>query len=93
MRRAKFYAFALNEFQYKRVPFTMHSTQKMAEESAYKLSGQGKFQHVRSGDRSAESDLYPEVISGLEQFEAWAIECNYFINWPKRELVYKGVSK
>ena len=90
MKRARFYAFALNEFRFRRVSFTMHNTQVAAEKSAYKQSGQAKFRNVRSGDRSAESDLYPQVIAGLEGFEAFALESNYEIDWDNQVLIYKG---
>lgn len=90
IKRARFYAFALNEFRYRRVYFTMHTTQVAAERAAYKRSGQAKFNGVRSGDRAPESDLYPQIVAGLECFEAYAKESNYKIDWPNKVLVYQG---
>lgn len=88
-KRANYYAFALNEYSYRRVSFSMHRTLVGAQKSAYKQSGQSRFIGVRSGDRSAESDLYPHVFTFVEFIE-FAAESSYFINWDDQILEYKS---
>jgi hypothetical protein len=90
IKRSRFYAFALNEFRYRRVGFTCHQTQVAAEKSAYQQSGQSRFEGVRSGDRAPESDLYPQIIAGLEGLEEFARESFYDIDWDEKILIYRG---
>lgn len=89
--RARFYAFALNEFQYKRVQFSLHRTQVAAEAAAYRFSGQKRRQKRRdfNGTEAPQDDLFPQVIAGLEGFEKWAKESRYKIDWTNRELIYQ----
>lgn len=88
--RANFYAFALNEFRFKKVSFTTHRTQTEAERSAYEQSGQSARSKRRDwiGAESAHDDLYPQVVAGLEGFEVFAKESNYRIDWDERMLYY-----
>lgn len=91
-KTAQYFAFALNEFKFRRISFTAHRTQEAAEASAYKLSGQRRRGAMRdfNGAESAYSDLYPEIKCSREELEAWAKECHYKIDWKNRILLYKG---
>lgn len=75
--RPLFYAFALNEYRYKHLCFTVHHKQQAAEKSAY-----------RPYRGSAYSDYAAEVIEGKDAFVKWAKECNYTIDWEKRTLTH-----
>jgi hypothetical protein len=46
--------------------------------------------NVRSGDRAPESDLYPQIIAGLEGLEEFARESFYDIDWDEKILIYRG---
>lgn len=84
----KYYAFALNEYRYKKISFSVHNIQLCAERAAYKASGQAKYQHVRSGDRCAESDLYPFVFDEKE-FLKFIKESNYKVDYKNKVMIYE----
>lgn len=90
-----FFAFALNEFNYKRVGFSTHKTQVTAEAHAYRYSGQKQRARNRrwAGAESAYSDLFPQVVAGLDAFLKFAEESNYTIDWKYRVLIHPDSQK
>lgn len=90
--REWFYAFALNEYSYRRVSFTRHKSRIAAETSAYKLSGQKRRGIMRdyNGAETAQNDLYPQVIEGTDALEAWAKESSYKVDYNAGLLLYMG---
>lgn len=84
--RTEFFAFALNEWQYKRVSFTRHYALEQAEKAAYRITSS----RYKGSDYT---DLSPEVIEGREAFIKWAEDCSYEINWKDQCLIYKGEKK
>lgn len=74
----RYYALAVNEFNYKKVSFTTHHSLERAEASAY-----------RPYKGSPLSDYSPVIIEGKDEFIAWATECNYKIDWDKKLLMHK----
>ncbi len=91
-RIARFYAFAMNEFHFRRISFTMHKTQHSAEGAAYRHSGQARRSKRRdeNGAATAADDLYGQIIAGYEGFVAWCAQCNYRIDWDRREILYQA---
>jgi hypothetical protein len=87
-----YFAFALNEFRYRRVHFTKHKTKEAAEKSAYRLSGQDRRRRRRdfNGAESANDDLYPHVLNGKAALDSWAKECNYKIDFKEMVMIYVG---
>jgi hypothetical protein len=77
--KTKYYAFALNEYRYKRISFSVHRTLKAAERAAFKFAGPYK--------GNAYSDLEQYVLTDIE---AWADEYSYSIDWDNRILIARN---
>lgn len=80
--RKEYFGFALNEYQYRRVAFSRHFSQEAAERAHYH-----PFRHEEDSHRN---DLSTTVIEGRAEFEKWAEECEYEIDWENKILIYKG---
>lgn len=84
-KRTEYFAFALNECNYKRVSFTRHFSRDAADKSAYR-----PFRHEID---SYTKDLSSEVIAGRDAFITWTKECDYTIDWKNKILIHKDAKK
>ena len=80
--RRIYYAFAVNEYQYRRIPFSVHYNRVAAERAAHKFAGPYR--------GNATSDMTEIVFEGKDKLIEWTQECAYEIDWKQRVLVYKG---
>jgi hypothetical protein len=78
----KYFAFAINEYRYKQISYTVHNHLRQAQISAHRMRGTYK--------GTPQSDMYGEIIEGLDNFKKWAVECGYDIDFENRILIYKG---
>lgn len=77
--RSKFYAFVINEYFYRRIPFRRFYKRIRAESYTY-----------REYKGTAQSDLEPMIFAGQNEFIKWAEENNYEILWNEKLLIYRG---
>jgi hypothetical protein len=82
MVRDEYFGFAINEFRYRRVKFTRSYTREAAERRNRVV-----FRHEID---PVSADLEVIIIKGRKEFEDWAKECNYEIDWVNKYLIYKG---
>lgn len=78
--KLKFYAFAMNEYNYKVVPFSVHKGIVPAQRAAHKAAGPYK--------DTAQSDMHEYVE---EDLEAFALESGYVIDWSTQRLLHHGI--
>lgn len=76
-KRTEYYAFSINEYYFRRIYFRRFYNRVRAEKWSY-VPYKG----------TAQSDLSPTIIEGRDAFIAWAVECDYIIDWENSLLVY-----
>ncbi len=80
-QRARYYATAAATISRSRVAFTTHRALISANLSAWKLAG-------KDGRKPHESTEYtPIVKEGAAEFEAWALENHFRIDWETLTLI------
>ena len=77
-----YFGFSVNEYNYRDRPFTKHKTREAAQRAHYTpfVTGESPVSH----------DLEATIIHGVEEFVAWAKECDYDIDWTEQRIRYRG---
>lgn len=86
-----YFAFAFNEFNYRRISFSQHKSFAAAQGAAHRKSGQDQRRKRRdfNGAESATDDLEATVVTGIEAFQKWANDGDYLIDWEDQMLIYR----